>query len=148
MQTKAAMSLLAKQQRRQRRVISSYIKTHFPESSAAAELRLRELLPDNKFLNVLCENTSDGLLPVMYNVLCGCRDSEEMEQKLRAAIRTEDIGYADAEFIPQLIAAGRMCKLYGYAHRLEDREFQSELNAFIYPVRVDAYLQQGLFGRR
>ncbi len=137
MQTKAAMSLLAKQQRRQRRVISSYIKTHFPESSAAAELRLRELLPDNKFLNVLCENTSDGLLPVMYNVLCGCRDSEEMEQKLRAAIRTEDIGYADAEFIPQLIAAGRMCKLYGYAHRLEDREFQSELNAFIYPVRVD-----------
>ena len=107
MQTKAAMSLLAKQQRRQRRVISSYIKTHFPESSAAAELRLRELLPVNKFLNVLCENTPDGLLPVMYNVLGGCRGSEEMEQKLRAAVRTEDIGYADAEFIPQLMRKAR-----------------------------------------
>ncbi len=134
---RVSLAELGRQIKRQRRKLNGHIKTRFSEHVTAADKSMRDAAVNNRFLTVLCRKTASGFLPVIYEALEECKDTERIIKKLKILTQIRDIRSADLEFLPQLIAAGRMCKLCGYADSFDDKAFLKELEKLIYPVDAD-----------
>ncbi|MCH5325201.1 MAG: hypothetical protein J1E39_08295 [Eubacterium sp.] len=134
---RVTLSVLGKQLSHHKRLIMNYIRTRHQDFTPAADKSMHELCLDNKFLTALCSEDFGGCLPVIYSQLKDCADTDAVIRRLKTAGQTLPLGATDIEFIPQLIAAGRVQMLYRYAKAFEDKLFMAELNAFIYPAKLD-----------